>query len=99
MEVMGLMLGEFIDDFTVRVVDVFSMPQSGTYTAKTERKLLHSRSSLVFLSFMNLPFPSFWFPVSFSNEGNEATDPMDEASVHESPVRRYLNYLVDKHTK
>ncbi|CDJ51974.1 26S proteasome non-ATPase subunit, putative [Eimeria brunetti] len=30
MEVMGLMLGEFIDDFTVRVVDVFSMPQSGT---------------------------------------------------------------------
>lgn len=29
MEVMGLMLGEFIDDFTVRVVDVFSMPQSG----------------------------------------------------------------------
>lgn len=30
MEVMGLMLGEFIDDYTVRVVDVFSMPQSGT---------------------------------------------------------------------
>jgi len=28
-EVMGLMLGEFIDDYTVRVVDVFSMPQSG----------------------------------------------------------------------
>jgi len=25
----GLMLGEFIDDYTVRVVDVFSMPQSG----------------------------------------------------------------------
>jgi len=30
MEVMGLMLGECIDDFTVRVVDVFAMPQSGT---------------------------------------------------------------------
>jgi len=30
MEVMGLMLGEFIDDYTVRVVDVFAMPQSGT---------------------------------------------------------------------
>jgi 26S proteasome regulatory subunit N11 len=30
MEVMGLMLGEAIDDFTVRVVDVFAMPQSGT---------------------------------------------------------------------
>merc|ERR1719453_1694711 len=29
MEVMGLMLGEFIDDYTVRVVDVFSRPQSG----------------------------------------------------------------------
>jgi 26S proteasome regulatory subunit N11 len=29
MEVMGLMLGEFIDDYTVRVVDVFSMPQTG----------------------------------------------------------------------
>lgn len=30
MEVMGLMLGEFIDDYTVEVIDVFSMPQSGT---------------------------------------------------------------------
>jgi 26S proteasome regulatory subunit N11 len=29
-EVMGLMLGEFVDDYTVRVVDVFAMPQSGT---------------------------------------------------------------------
>ena len=30
MEVMGLLLGEFIDDFTIKVVDVFAMPQSGT---------------------------------------------------------------------
>ena len=30
MEVMGLMVGEFLDEYTVRVVDVFSMPQSGT---------------------------------------------------------------------
>lgn len=30
MEVMGLMLGEFIDDYTVHVIDVFAMPQSGT---------------------------------------------------------------------
>ena len=30
MEVMGLMLGEFVDDYTVRVVDVLAMPQSGT---------------------------------------------------------------------
>lgn len=30
LEVMGLMLGEFVDDYTVQVVDVFAMPQSGT---------------------------------------------------------------------
>ena len=30
MEVMGLMLGEFVDEFTISVVDVFAMPQSGT---------------------------------------------------------------------
>jgi len=30
MEVMGLILGEFVDDYTVRVTDVFAMPQSGT---------------------------------------------------------------------
>lgn len=30
MEVMGLMLGEYVDEYTVKVVDVFAMPQSGT---------------------------------------------------------------------
>ena len=30
MEVMGLMLGDFTDEYMVRVVDVFAMPQSGT---------------------------------------------------------------------
>lgn len=30
MEVMGLMLGEFIDEYTIHVADVFAMPQSGT---------------------------------------------------------------------
>lgn len=30
MEVMGLMLGTFVDDYTVQVTDVFAMPQSGT---------------------------------------------------------------------
>ena len=30
MEVMGLMLGSFIDEYTTKVVDVFAMPQSGT---------------------------------------------------------------------
>ncbi len=28
--VFSLMLGEFVDDYTVRVIDVFAMPQSGT---------------------------------------------------------------------
>jgi len=27
MEVMGLMLGQFIDDYTITCVDVFAMPQ------------------------------------------------------------------------
>lgn len=35
MEVMGLMLGEFVDDYTVRVIDVFAMPQSGTVCVST----------------------------------------------------------------
>jgi hypothetical protein len=30
LEVMGLMLGEFVDDYTIKCVDVFAMPQSGT---------------------------------------------------------------------
>lgn len=30
LEVMGLMIGEIIDDYTIRVVDVFSMPQTAT---------------------------------------------------------------------
>ena len=32
LEVMGLMLGDYIDDYTVKCIDVFSMPQSGTET-------------------------------------------------------------------
>ncbi len=30
LEVMGLMLGEVVDDYTIHCVDVFAMPQSGT---------------------------------------------------------------------
>lgn len=30
MEVMGLMLGQFVDDYTITCVDVFAMPQHGT---------------------------------------------------------------------
>ena len=32
LEVMGLMLGTQIDEYTVKCIDVFSMPQSGTET-------------------------------------------------------------------
>nr|OQO24859.1 26S proteasome regulatory subunit rpn11 [Rachicladosporium sp. CCFEE 5018] len=42
MEVMGLMLGEFVDDYTVRVVDVFAMPQSGTGVPETVVGWYHS---------------------------------------------------------
>jgi len=30
LEVMGLMIGEYLDEYTIRVVDVFSMPQTAT---------------------------------------------------------------------
>lgn len=36
MEVMGLMIGEIVDDYTVNVVDVFAMPQSGTGVSSSE---------------------------------------------------------------
>ena len=32
LEVMGLMVGDYVDDYTVKCIDVFSMPQSGTET-------------------------------------------------------------------
>ena len=47
MEVMGLMLGEFVDDYTVRVIDVFAMPQSGTVS--TDFQLI-SRNWLLILT-------------------------------------------------
>ena len=30
MEVMGLLIGQFVDEYTIQVIDVFAMPQSGT---------------------------------------------------------------------
>lgn len=47
MEVMGLMLGEFVDDYTVRVIDVFAMPQSGTVSG-----LICSRGQLILCHFL-----------------------------------------------
>lgn len=41
MEVMGLMLGEFVDDYTVRVIDVFAMPQSGTVSVEKKLQIFH----------------------------------------------------------
>jgi hypothetical protein len=41
MEVMGLMLGEFVDDYTVSVIDVFAMPQTGTVSNFLNAKLFN----------------------------------------------------------
>ena len=46
MEVMGLMLGEFVDDYTVRVIDVFAMPQSGTVSHSVYHSVVLPISSL-----------------------------------------------------
>lgn len=59
MEVMGLMLGEFVDDYTVRVIDVFAMPQTGTVNYKIQtrvRKLVKYIYTMpfVFLCFLRV---------------------------------------------
>lgn len=43
MEVMGLMLGQFIDEYTVRVIDVFAMPQSGTVSTVLKLRYLYRK--------------------------------------------------------
>ena len=51
MEVMGLMLGEFVDEYTVRVIDVFAMPQSGTvsiYNTSILKIMYACRSSIIY---------------------------------------------------
>ena len=55
MEVMGLMLGEFVDDYTVRVVDVFSMPQSGTSVSVESVDPVFQTKMLDFLQQTNRP--------------------------------------------
>ena len=52
MEVMGLMLGEFVDDYTVRVIDVFAMPQTGTVIIK----ILRFKVSVEIISFQYLTY-------------------------------------------
>lgn len=58
MEVMGLMLGEFVDDYTVRVIDVFAMPQSGTVSS-LHLDLENFICLFVFFLMVNLFFKSF----------------------------------------
>lgn len=50
MEVMGLMLGEFVDDYTVRVIDVFAMPQTGTVNIKDTRRLIKYVYTMMYVS-------------------------------------------------
>lgn len=47
MEVMGLMLGEFVDDYTVRVIDVFAMPQTGTVSISNKFSSIFEDSGVV----------------------------------------------------
>lgn len=47
MEVMGLMLGEFVDDYTVRVIDVFAMPQTGTVSKRITTSQTYSSSVFI----------------------------------------------------
>ena len=44
---MGLMLGELVDDYTVRVIDVFAMPQSGTVRVITHLCIVYPLSFLL----------------------------------------------------
>ncbi len=54
MEVMGLMLGEFVDDYTVRVIDVFAMPQSGTVSEKCNWGVRLTKSDLSFYVYLSI---------------------------------------------
>lgn len=50
MEVMGLLLGEFVDDYTTRIIDVFSMPQSGSAEAVEAVDEVYQTKMLALLS-------------------------------------------------
>merc|ERR1712048_292381 len=54
-EVMGLMLGEFVADYTVRVIDVFAMPQSGTGVSVEAVDPVFQAKMLDFLQQTNRP--------------------------------------------
>lgn len=71
MEVMGLMLGEFVDDYTVRVIDVFAMPQTGTVNVKIQARRLMK-------CIYTITFVFFWFSQGVSVE---AVDPVFQAKM------------------
>ena len=66
MEVMGLMLGEFVDDYTVRVIDVFAMPQSGTVRLQIHPLSLHTYLSSYLIPSLSLSFPPSLHPSPLS---------------------------------
>lgn len=47
-EVMGLLVGEFVDDYTINVVDVFAMPQKGSVSSLSAFLITVSRFGAVF---------------------------------------------------
>ncbi len=75
MEVMGLMLGEFVDDYTVRVIDVFAMPQSGTV-----RTILNVAKSMT-ISLIILCRHNFKCLVLLQGVSVEAVDPVFQAKM------------------
>ena len=46
MEVMGLMLGQFVDDYTITCVDVFAMPQVWKLVRETIKAIFLSLQSM-----------------------------------------------------
>lgn len=62
MEVMGLMLGEFVDDYTVRVIDVFAMPQTGTVRLKCVENIDIYNRGYIFASRKKENCSSIFFP-------------------------------------
>ena len=67
MEVMGLMLGEFVDDYTVRVIDVFAMPQSGTVSCRPLSNMYAGRNNLLtpFVFLLLIPPIVIFFLIPF----------------------------------
>lgn len=88
MEVMGLMLGEFVDDYTVRVIDVFAMPQTGTvslkcffiqlvYTASPKKHTVQTMGTTYEIYILNFVF----CVILIQGVSVEAVDPVFQAKM------------------